>query len=125
MGTQAEYLHSNLLVEVDVEDGRVFVGFVSEEYGYRGEHDSGYGLAEPHRPLVVARHLHAGVLEDVVDNEHEHRHNDGHTQSALADDGPQRSTDKEEDDAGEGQRKLIDGLYLVGARAAMQVLWHR
>ena len=79
-------------------------------------------LAEPHRPVVVAGHAHAGVVEDVVDDEHQHRDDDGHAQSALADDGSERCADEEEDDARQGQRELADDLQPVQALLAVEHL---
>lgn len=106
-------LHEEVLVKVDVEHRRVFVGLVCEEHGDRRQNGCRYEFAEQDGPLSVACHSHAGVVEDIVDDEYEHGDNHRHSQSAFADDGSQRGTDKEEDEARESQRELSDGFDLV------------
>ena len=50
-----------------------------------------------HVDTAIARHLHARGVDDVVEDEDADRDNRGHAQSALANDGTQWRTDKEEE----------------------------
>ena len=53
--------------------------------------------AHHHVDAAIARHLHARGVDDVVEDENTHRDNRGHAQSALANDGTEGRTDKEEE----------------------------
>ena len=101
LGTYAEYLHRQALVEVDVEDDGVVVGLVGEEGCNRSEDYRGNRHTEPDGPLVLAGHSEAGVVEDIVDDEDEYRHDDGYAETSLSDDGSQRGSNEEEDDTGQ------------------------
>ena len=71
--------------------------------------------------MTVARHLHAGVVEYEIDDEHQYGDDDGYTQSSLADDGSQGGSDEEEQQAGQGEGELLDGLNLMTAIVAVQI----
>ena len=70
LGPQSEDAHEDVLVEVNVEDNGILIRLIGEEDGDRCQYGSGYKLAKPNGPLVVSRHTHTGVLEDIVDDEH-------------------------------------------------------
>ena len=110
---QSEQLHEEVAVEVDVEDHRVVVGLVGEEYGQRGQYGCRQTLSEPYGPHAATGHTIAGVVEDVIDDEHQHADDDGYSQSALADDGSEGCSDEEEEQAREGQRELVECLDAV------------
>ena len=98
---ESQHPHGEALVEIDVEHHRVLVGLIGEEGGDGGEGPGRDGHAEAYSPLAFASHPEPCVVEDIVDDEHQHRHDDGYAEAALADDGSQRGTDKEEDQARE------------------------
>ena len=117
---QTQQFHEEILVEVDVEHRRVFVGLIGEEDSDRCEYGCRYEFAEQDRPLTIAGHSHAGVIEDVIHDEHEHGDDDGHSKSTLTDDGTQRGTDEEEYQTGKGQRELADSLDLMLAIVSVE-----
>ena len=121
---QSEQLHEEVAVEVDVEHHRIVVGLVGDKHGQGDEDGRGEALAEPDGPDALARHSVARVVENVVDDEHKHGDDDRDAQSALADDGSQWGADEEEDEAGEGHRELVDGLYLVLPQYLVGILGH-
>ena len=118
---QTQHTHGDILVEVNVEDGGVFVGFIGKEHGDRGEHYGGDGLSEPYLPLSVARHTHTRVVEDVIHDKHHHGYHYRHTQSTLTDDGTQGCSDEEEDQARQRQGELLDGFNLVMTVVTVEV----
>ncbi len=118
---EAQQPHEEAAVGVEVEDRGVFVGLVGDKQGRRYQHGGREPLAKPYRPRSLARHAVARVVEDVEDDIDHDSHDDGDAQSALADDGSQGRADEEEDDAYQGERELVDILYLVLAYVFVQV----
>ena len=112
---EPQQLHEEVAIKVDVEHHGVVVGLVGEEDCQRGKHSRGDALSEPDGPHAVSRHTVACIVEDVIDDEHQHGHDDRDAQSALADDGAERSADKEEYEARKRQGELVDGLDVVDA----------
>ena len=120
LGTQSQQAHCEILVHVDVEYRRVLVGLVCEEDGDGRQYHGTQQLAEPYRPLVDTCHTHTRVVKDVEDDEHDDGDDDRHTKSTFTDDGAQRCSDEEEDDARQRQCELVDGLHHVHALFAVQ-----
>ena len=113
LGAQTQNTADDLFVQVYIEHHRVLIGLISEEGGDGGKCPRRDRHAEGDGPLSFTGHLITRVVEDIVNDEHQHRHDDGHSETALADDGTQRRADEEEDQARERQRELLDGLQLV------------
>ena len=120
----AQEVHQQISVSIEVKHRRVFVGLVGYKHSQRHKHHRGQQFAEPNGPYTAARHLIARIVEDVIHDEHQHRHDDGYSQPALADDGTQWSTDEEEDKARQRQHKLLVHLYLVLPYHAVSVFRH-
>ena len=121
LDADTHYLHEEIAVEIHVEHHRVVDGFVGDKGCQRYQHCRGQPLTEPYGPHASTRHSVTGVVEDVIHDEHEHGDDDRHSQSAFPDDCPQGCSDEEEDEAGESQGELVDGLYLVLADDAVSV----
>ena len=113
LAAKTQQAHHPFGVGVEVEHGRVVVGLVGEEHGGGHEHGGGQALAEPDGPHASAGHAVAHVVEDVEDDEHDYGDDDGQSESALPDDGAQRGTDEEEEEARQGEHEFVERLYLV------------
>ena len=64
-------------------------------------------------PNSASAHSVSSVVENKEGDENQHRDDDRESQSSFSDDGAQRCSDEEEDEARQRQRELVDGLYLV------------
>ena len=122
--THTKQAHEELAVSINVEHHRVVIRFVGEEYGERCEHGGGNTLAEPYRPHTATRHSVAGVVENIVHDEHNHRYYHRNTKPTLADNGTERSTDKEEYQARKGLGEFVYGLNLVLSYQAVAIRCH-
>ena len=92
---------------VGVEYCRIVHRLVGDEYTQRRQYKRGEPHPEPNRGMAVARHLVAGVVENVVDKEEQHRDYKRHAETALADYGPERGADEEEYDTGHGECEFL------------------
>ena len=116
--------HQHTSVGIEVKHGRVFVGLIGNEHRQRGKHHRCQQLAKPHIPDTTPCHLVACVVENIIHDEHQHRHDNRYTQSTFANDGTQRSTDKEEDKARQRHQELLVHLYLMLPYHAVCIFRH-
>lgn len=110
-----QHIKQNLLIEVNVEYDRVIIGFIGEEDGDRSQHACSQHLSKPYSPVVVTSHLHASVLEDIIDDKYQYGDDDGYTQSALPDNGSQGAPMKKK------IRQESDSVTLLIA----SIMWRR
>ena len=75
----------------------------------------------PNFQTTVASKFESGSVDDIVENEQEYGNDDRHTQSAFADDCPERCADEEEYQASKRERKLLLQLNLVANDGALVV----
>ena len=94
---QSEELHEEVAVGIGIEHHRVVVSLVSDKYGNRRKDSGCQALAKPYCPHAASGHAVAGIVEDVIDDEHKHGDKDRIAQSALAYDGSEGCSDKEEE----------------------------
>ena len=120
----AQEVHQQVSVSIEVKHRRVFVGLVGYKHSQRHKHHRGQQFAKPNGPDAAARHLIARIVEDVIHDEHQHRHDNGYSQPALTDDCAKRGADEEEDKARQGQNKLLVHLYLVLPYHAVSIFRH-
>ena len=113
LGSPAQRFHNNGFPLIDVEHHGVAVGLVCNKARQGDEHRRGQTLAKFHRPHVATRHSVAGIVEEVVHDEDQHRHDHGDAQSSFPDDGTQRRANEKEDDARQGQHELVDHLNMM------------
>ena len=113
LGSPAQRFHNNGFPLIDVEHHRVTVGLVCNKARQGDEHRRSQTLAKFHRPHVATRHSVTRVVKKVIHNEDQHRHNHGDTQTSFTDDGAQRCADEKEDDARQGQCKLVNHLNIM------------
>ena len=114
LDAQTEEATEDVGVQVGIEHNRVVGCFICKEHRHRHEHSGSKTLAEPYRPHTASRHSIARVVEDVVEDEDEHRDEHRQTQTALAYDGSERRTDKEENNARQRKRQfLVPGRHVT------------
>ena len=98
----AENLAEEGFVGIEVEHLGVAVGHIRQiDAGWQedaGRRPHAYQDAD----IALARHLHAGGVDDIIEDENAYADDGGGAQTALADDGAEGRTDEEEEDAGEG-----------------------
>lgn len=111
--TQSEETYEEESVGIHIEYSRVFVGLIGDECGERDKDSRCESLTKPYRPLSYSRHSVACIVEDKEDDEDQYRYYDRQTESALTDNCSKRCANKEEDETGKRQCKLIYLLYSV------------
>ena len=109
----ADETTEGVLPSVRVEHSRVVHGLVGDIDAERGEHSGRNPHALPHFPVTIACHLVAGVVDDVVENEEEHGYDKRCADTTFANDGSERCTDEEENQAGNGECEFLDELDFV------------
>ena len=96
--------------------------FISEEDANGQEHKAGEPHAGPGRPERLTRHLIAGVVYDIIDNEHDHADYHGCSHTSLTDDCSQRCSNKEEDEACKGECELAIELHFVLSHVSLKLI---
>ncbi|KAF5034500.1 hypothetical protein DSECCO2_595480 [anaerobic digester metagenome] len=93
-------------IGIGTHDYGVCHGLVGQENPQRKQDHRTEPHADPMVPNPVTRHFIAYVIENVIDDEQNHRNDDGCSQASLTDDRTQWRSDKEKNEAGKRYCKL-------------------
>ena len=113
LGAEAQKSAEEGKISIEVEHHRVAVCHKGEIGSSRSEDEGRHPHAHHHVDATIARHLHARGVDDVVEDENTHRDNRGHAQSAFANDGTERCTHEEEEQASQRQGDTLVPFHLV------------
>ena len=97
LDTKPQELSEEMPIGIKIKHYRIFISLIGYKNSHRNKHAGRQTSAEPHRPDASSRHLVTRVVEDIIHDKHQHRYDNGYSQTAFTDDRTQRSTDEKED----------------------------